>query len=152
LAHRAATHWRWQNDREALLADWATEEQERFSSLQASLDESEQQLAIATLDELSKTTFLVDWTDYPKPAAIEASRNLIRELVLQLLALGDAGKAQQKRVLIKSCVDAFNTLDERFGGFIDTDLREQIVDKLMVVGLAAGLPSVADQIDEWRDW
>jgi hypothetical protein len=106
-------------------------------------------LPIATLDELSQTTFFADWHDYPK---LEASRKLIQDLVLQLLELGDADNARQKQIIMKSCVDAFNALDERFGGFIDTDLREQIVAELVGIGLAAGLASVADHIDEWRDW
>lgn len=148
----ALTHWRWENEREKLLAEEAAEDQAAHEKYEKVLAELEEVRKSMTLEKLAKYKFFPDWDDYPSAKVIKACRQVMKDHVVQLLALGKTGTKPQKKALIKACVEAFNALNTRHDDFIDTDIREDIVEAISLLSIASGLGEMGDQIDNWRNW
>jgi hypothetical protein len=148
----AQTNYRWNHDRKKLLADVKAEEQamdEKRKRVQAEHDAAMKSM---TLEKLAKFQFFPDWDDYPSTKIIKASRQVLKAHVAQLLDLGKPGTKTKKTAIIQACVEAFNALNKKHKDFIDTDIREDIVEEISRLSRACGLGEMDDQIDEWRDW
>jgi hypothetical protein len=70
----------------------------------------------------------------------------------QVRALGPKPKKAQVRAILKCCVEWFNEADERFGGVIETEEREDICAVLEEIAFVARQKSLVNEIDEWREW
>ncbi len=150
LQHDALTQWRWDHEREKLLADESAEQtarHERAGRIQAAHDA---QMKSMTIEKLAKYKFFPGWENYPPTKVTNASRQLLKAHVAQLITLGTAGSKFQKSAIIKSCVEAFNTLNSQHDDFVDTDIREDIIDEISKIASASGLGEMAKKIDNWR--
>ena len=56
------------------------------------------------------------------------------------------------RAALKSCVEWFNAADERAGGVIETEEREDIFAVLEEMAHVARQKNLVEEIDAWRDW
>ena len=155
LQQDALKQWCWEHDRDKLQGLDAMEANEkvarrkRADALQSAHDAESK---LMTLEKLAAYKFFPDWHDFPSQKMIRASRKILKEHVAQLLSLGDSATKSEKTTVLKSCIKAFNSLNETYNHFIDTDIREQIIVELSKLGRASGLGDMAKKIDNWRQW
>jgi hypothetical protein len=143
--------WRWDNERDAVLAeDNAKKTKEAESYLQAQR-EREKHLAQTSLADLRNHKFFARWKEYPPVKAIRASRKIMTDTVMQLQSLGKASSEEERLGVLQKCIESFNELDNRLH-FIETIEREDICEEFEAIVHACGLGSREDLADEWRDW
>jgi hypothetical protein len=143
--------WRWDHDRDALLAEDAENEKaEELARANAERNRSES-LSATTLDSLKTYRFFPDWKSYPSKRAIKASRELMTNTVQRLVELGPNPSKKDRLQLLQDCIESFNDLDEK-SHFIETIEREDICREFEAIVHACGLGSMTDLADKWRDW
>jgi hypothetical protein len=59
---------------------------------------------------------------------------------------------QDVRRLLKACVEWFNTANDRAGGVIATEEREDICAALEEMAYVARQPTLMSEVDRWRAW
>ena len=155
LQQDALKQWCWENDRDKLQALGVAERNEkvarrkRADDLQAAHDA---QMKSLTLKKLATYKFFPDWDDFPPPKVIAASRKVLKEHVDKLILLGDTAARLKKSKIIKSCVEAFNALNNQHDDFVDTDIREDIIIELGRLSRASGLGEMTKEVEDWRAW
>jgi hypothetical protein len=155
LQQDALKQWCWEHNRDklqALNAEEAKEKGARRKSADALQSTHDAEMKLMTLKKLTTYKFFPDWHDFPPPKVIRASRQILKEHVRQLLSLGDSATRSKKTTILKSCVEAFNSLNDKHDDFVDTDIREDIIVELGRLGRASGLGEMAKKIDIWRRW
>ncbi|QDT44539.1 hypothetical protein Pan241w_46510 [Gimesia alba] len=146
--------WRWDHDREAVLAEDAIKEQEEAE--QSAQDENEHQgyLEQVKLQDLAKHTFFPHWEHVPKKT-LEASRKIMLDAINELIALGESASEEARLEVLENCIEAFNALDAEHN-FIETLEREDICDEFEAIVHACGLGALDSPdeplVDEWREW
>jgi len=144
--------WRWDHDREAMLAEEAREHEEEMRELDKRNEAIEKERRSMTLEKLGKYRFFANWKEMPSKEAIKASREAMKKAVQALVALGPkASKAKRKQVL-KACIEEFNELDRTMDHFIETFERDDICSEFDLLVHACGLGEYDNLADEWRDW
>lgn len=133
-AHRVQVllQWRWDHEREAVQAD-EQEAQVGYRPLPVGLE------------ELRRRKPFPNWTGYPAPAEIRLSRRIVRDLLDELIALGQDGDEAEKLDAFRGAVERFNQTD-----FIETVEREDICEALEEIAEAAGLGDY--DVTDSRDW
>jgi hypothetical protein len=140
--------WRWRHDREAFIEEF--ENEYGIGSVQRLLDEKKRK-AEMTLGKLRKERFFAGWEGYVTPAAIHESRQIIRDTIDGLIALGSKPTKKLAVPILRQCIERFNRLDEK-RHFICTIEREGICDHFYEVIRVAKLKGCDDLADRWRDW
>lgn len=106
-----------------------------------------------TLGELADAVFLESQNDSFPKAVVLACRDALSRTVNELIRLEGDPRAENKESTIRRCVEAINQSNRLGNECIDTELREELVELLLEISIAAGLQStIADRIDEWREW
>lgn len=144
--------WRWHHDREALLAEEARKHEEslrKIDELNAAIEKERRSM---TLEKLGKYRFFADWKEYPSKEAIKASREAMKKTVRALIALGPSASEEQRKQVLKDCIEVFNELDRKMNGFIETSVRDDICSEFDLLVHACGLGEYENLADEWRDW
>ena len=150
FVYAARTQWMWENERESLLAEKLAGERQREAESLKAREEDEQQTE--SLDHFVNYAFFEDWTDYPSKQAVQAARSAMECLVDQLVKLGSNAADDQKITALKSCILLFNELNDEFGDFMDTMIREDVAEEVWRVAYASGLGDIGEQMDEWILW
>lgn len=150
--YSALTQWRWQNDRDALLAEEGEQEKKETERYQQTLEEIESERRTMTLQKLSNYRFFSDWDDYPARKFIAASRKLMKSLVNELIEIGDNATNKRKMAAFKTCVEAFNALYAKHDEIGDTAIREDIIEQISLFEYATRCNNLEKRVDEWRDW
>jgi hypothetical protein len=151
----AEGEWRWDNDREALVA-----EQQRIDAAQAAKKAAQEEryrnrLRGLTWEKLLEETPFERWSSsppFPPPDFTLQARAVIHHTCRALRQLGAKPRKAAVRKLMKECVEWFNTADERAGGVIETEEREDICAVLDEIAHVAQQDSLMDEIDGWRTW
>lgn len=144
--------WRWDHDREAMLAEEARKQEEISRELAKRNEAIEKERRSITLETLSKYRFFADWKECPSKEAIKASRETMKRAVQGLIALGPSASEEQRKQVLKDCIVAFNELDRSMNGFIETSERDDICSEFDLLVHACGLGEYENLVDEWRDW
>lgn len=144
--------WRWDHEREAVLAEEATARAAALEAQRQCAQEHEAHLASLTLEQLQEHVFFPHWKTYPSKKATRKSRQIMEETVQALLVLGSEATEQARRAVLQVCIERFNALDEELGFFIETSEREDICEEFEVLVHACGLGAYEGLADEWRDW
>jgi hypothetical protein len=150
FAIHAITQWRWDHDREALLAEDAGRAQEHREQYRAQQRQRAEHLSRVTLAVLQKHRFFASWS-IPAAKAIRASRQLMTDTVTQLVELGPNASETDRVAVLRRCIERFNELDSEMR-FIETDEREDICEEFEAIVHACGLGAHENLADEWRDW
>lgn len=79
-------------------------------------------------------------------------REKIHEACRALSALGPRPRKGAVRTVLRTCVEWFNEADERAGGFIETEEREEIFMALEEIAVVARQKGLVYEIDIWRNW
>ena len=143
--------WRWENDREALLAEDAIEKKAADERYLAAQQQRREYLGQVTLEELRRRRFFIGWT-IPPAGATRASRKIMGHTIERLLELGSAASETERLAILQRCIESFNELGAEFGNFIETDEREDICEEFEAIVHACGLGACKDLADRWREW
>lgn len=151
----AEGEWRWKHDRKALI-----EENERREAKDAAIRAAQEEryrdrLSGLSWDQLLAETPFERWSPsppFPPAEFVFEARKTILDACLSLQAMGPKPRKAQVRAVLKRCVEWFNDADERAGGVIETEEREDICAILEEMAFVARQKSLVGEIDEWRDW
>ena len=149
---QALLQWRWDHEREAVLAEEAAEVGREAQARKQALQERERYLNQVTLEELRERVFFPSWDTYPPRDVIDASRRIMTNTVERLLLLGKQAPEEHRMEVLRECIESFNKLDSQKDHFIETVEREDICKEFEAIAYAAGFGSVEDLADRWRDW
>jgi hypothetical protein len=144
--------WRWDHEREKVLAEDEEEEKERLRQIEAKNREHKKYLASLTLEGLSQHRFFKTWDEFPSKEAIRRSRLIMRRTQKRLLKIGKQAPKANRMAILKECIEAFNALDEELDTFIYTIEREDIREEFYLLANACGLGKYTELADEWREW
>jgi hypothetical protein len=151
----AEGEWRWNNDQASFLAE-VERKRVKFEAEQKAKEERYRtQLKKLTWEQLLSETPFVRWSPsppYPSADFTKGAQATIREACLSLQALGPKPRKAEVRAILKQTVEWFNEADASAGGVIETEEREDIFAVLEEMAYVARQKSLADQIDQWRDW
>lgn len=142
--------WRWEHDRQALLAEEAVEDAKKAEERRIAFERRAEMLRTITLDTVQNRTWFENWDTELDGPNLVASRRLIEDLVNNLKTTPKITKAVARRSL-RVTVKNFNRLDEETH-FIETTHREDICDALEIVMAAVRYPELVDEIESLRDW
>ena len=142
--YQVLAQWRWDNDREAVLA----EDKIKAEELQRAQRAFKQYKPNFTLKKLSDHQFFERWKEYPPQKAIDASRQIMADTVQKLLNMGKSVPESERMAVIQQSVEQFNAIDD----FIETIEREDIWEEYQNIIHACGLGAHEDLIDKWREW
>jgi hypothetical protein len=105
-----------------------------------------------TLEDFRQQTPFPRWGGYVEPAALRGARRIIRETIDALIALGPDAPEPARIDEVRNCVERFNQLDVRFGGFIETIEREHICDLIEELASLIDLDDYDNALTGDRDW
>jgi hypothetical protein len=147
---QVTAQWRWDHDREALLAEEAEEARMKANRAAEEKRREEQRRSELAWEKLRTKTRFPTWPEHLGDDVVVASRQLFIEAVDGLATAGSKSGKRKARAVIRALVEGFNRLDEEHGHFIETVEREEICEEVADVALLAGLPP--NVADEWREW
>jgi len=147
LPYQVYAQWRWDNEREAVLAEDEAERQGHQEAYRRH-QHSYKPLPKQTLHELRNRPF-EHWEECLEPDDLRASRKIARATIDLLLALGPDAPEPSKMNAFHWCVEQFNELDS---GWICTVEREDICDLLGDLADLCGLEEYDDALTGRRDW
>lgn len=81
-----------------------------------------------------------------------AARAVIGSACDALKELGPRPRRPDARAVLKKTVIWFNEADEKAGGVIETEEREDICTVLEEMAYVARQKALVEEIDEWREW
>ena len=124
-----------------------------LGTISAGEQDNDLKIEIRPLSELNTTKHLESWADYPSNSASEKFRTTLSNTITKMLELESQSNPAVKIRTIRRCIETFNEINGQFDNFIDTELREEIIDAVYEIALASGLePEISDSIDNWREW
>lgn len=144
--------WRWDHEREAVLAEDALEEEHTDKKYQQAREARAKFLSSLTLKKLSTYDFFTRWKSYPPKPAIRASKQIMQRTVKQLAKLGKRAPEIERMKVLQKCIESFNHIDEEMNHFIETVERDDICDEFELLVHACGLGKHQNLADQWRDW
>ena len=144
--------WRWDNERETVLAEDADKAKEKAQARQRAQTERQNYLNRVTLEELRGHLFFPRWKSYPPTGAVDASRKIMADTVERLLRLGKQASQDARMSVLRECIESFNELDSEMRHFIETVEREDICEEFEAIVHASGMGSHEGMADQWREW
>jgi hypothetical protein len=148
---QALLQWNWDNKRDAVLAADAERERVEAERRERAIRDRKVYLSRVTLDELLSHKFFSRWCEYPPATMIRASREIMKDTVEGLIALGPQAVEQERMDLLQKCIEQFNRLDAE-NDWIETLEREHICKEFDAIVHACGLGAHEHLADRWRDW
>jgi hypothetical protein len=147
----AEGEWRWVNDRDRLVAEWALHEEREKEKRDAEELRLKKRLKLLTWEQLLKEKHFSHWELPPKQFTLE-SRKLINETIRKFQLLPAKPKRKLARRVLVEAILAFNLLDKKFGEVIETEEREDIMMLIDEIGYVAKQRSLVPELDELREW
>lgn len=151
----AEGEWRWAHDKAAFIAEVA-QQAEKDELDRAQQEECDRhRLGNLTFDQLLSETPLAHWhpsPPFPSPGFTQAAQARIRAACEALKALGPTPGQAEVQAELKQTVLWLNEADEKAGGVIETEEREDLFAILRDMAHAARQPALVSEIDAWRTW
>jgi len=153
LPFQVLMQWRWENDRERVLAEDAAEEAAEARATEIAREKETARRSGLTLAKLRRKKPFSTWKRFVPAGTISKARKLVARCIASLETIGRDGPSRPKITTIRALIEGFNALDESMGHWIETEEREDncaVVDDLArAAGLNLGDENIADR---WRDW
>jgi hypothetical protein len=143
--------WRWDRHRAAVLAEDKEDHAQAAARREKAAAERRAYLSGVTLADLLAHEFFPKWDVYPPAEATRASRELMAATVRRLVGLGKAATEEDRKTVLRECIESFNGLDAKLGLF-ETMEREDIRAEFEAIVHACGLGRYEDLADQWREW
>jgi hypothetical protein len=153
LTEQARLQTDWQHDPESVLAEAAASQRQEVDQRLAEQLELRKTWKKLSIDDLKGYRFLSAWTRLarPSPERRAAWRKILREAAKALAALGPKPTPNEKRIVLRNCIEKFNRL-ERESRFIETSERDDILQEFKMLVHVCGLGKEEDMADKWREW
>jgi hypothetical protein len=152
LRANALEQWRWDHEREAVLAEDAVKAAE-FEARKAELERQRRDAQKnMTYAQFREQRLFPNWGPPTPRRMIAASRKLMNETATRLEALGPNPDREAARAVLRDCILAFNRLDEENDHWIETVECEDICSHFSALAHIAGFGDEPELADEWRDW
>ena len=151
----AEGEWRWSNDREAVVLEIEQSKAKAEARRAAEEERYRTRLRKLTWEQLQSETPFERWSEsppFPSAEFTNAARDVIRGACDSLKALGPKPRRADVRAILKTTVLWFNEADEKAGGILDTEEREDICAVLEEMAHLARQKVLVDEIEEWRKW
>lgn len=155
VSYAAEGEWRWAHDRAALIAENEAQREQEAAERARREERYTTRLSKLTLDQLLSETPFENWTPsppFPPAAFTQVVRAALHDACRELAALGPKPRKPAVRAVLRKTVNWLNRADADAGHVIETEEREDICMALEEIAFAAGQPSLAGEIDEWREW
>jgi hypothetical protein len=143
--------WRWQHDSEQLADEGLRAGFERDAAHMAAAYYYHGRLKSLTWNKLLSEVHFADWPSRSRALA-EGGRGAVDQTIRDIVALGPKPKKAAVRDALKACVEWFNAEDEKLGGVIETEEREDILQLLADICYVARQSPLNGELDEWRTW
>lgn len=153
--HAAEGEWRWTNDRAAFVIEADKKNAKNEAERAAKAERYRTRLSKLTWEQLQAETPFERWSPsppFPPQEFTVAARATIRSACEALKALGPKPRRADVRAILKRTVIWFNEADEKAGGVIETEEREDICAVLEEIAHVARQKVLVNEIDEWREW
>ncbi|GEM_PF-882486 len=153
--HAAEGEWRWANDREAFIIENEKKDAKNAADRAAKEERYRTRLSKLTWDQIQSETPFKRWSPsppFPPEEFTTAARATIRDACAALKELGPKPKKADVRAILKKTIIWFNVADDKAGGVIETEEREDICAVLEEMAHCARQKALVDEIDEWREW
>ena len=153
--YAAEGEWRWANDRDAFIKEAERNKAKNEAERKAQEERYRTRLSKLTWEQLLAETPFERWSPsppFPPEDFTKAARAVIRDACLSLRALGPKPSKADVRAILKKAVQWFNEEDEKAGGPIETEEREDICAILEEMAHVARQKALVEEIDEWREW
>jgi hypothetical protein len=143
--------WRWDNDRNALLAEEQVDRQKDGAAALEKQRRRQEYLASVTLAQLRDKERFATWEGSISDELLIVCRHVFQETIDSLLEF--EGKLPKKRMVaaLRECVLRLNDLDAEHE-FIETVEREDLCQEIDEIAHACGFPKEVGVADRWRDW
>lgn len=151
----AEGEWRWANDRDALVAESDARDARAEAERARREERFMTRLKGLTFDQLLSETPFENWTPsppFPPEEFTRAARATLHDACREIAALGARPRKAEVRAILKRTVEWFNAADKEAGYVIETEERENLYVALEELAFAARQPTLAAEIDQWRDW
>jgi hypothetical protein len=146
------TQWRWENDRKAVLAEYAEKNALESAKRKEAIQKRAKYLAEISFSELLEKDLFPTWDDYP-PEAIKKGCEQIIQLFIRTL---DTAKRPLTRNFVtkelKKCIEELNQFDSKNNNFIETVERDDLCEVLEEIVNAAKFPDLIEKVEDWKDW
>lgn len=155
INYAAEGEWRWHNDRENFEREAELKKAKDQAAARAQEERYKNRLSKLTWDQLLEEKPFENWAPsppYPPAEFTDAARSKIHEVCIELKEMGPKPRKADVRRILKGCVTWLNLADEKAGGVIETEEREDICLALEEIAFVAKQPSLSEEVDEWRDW
>lgn len=151
----AEGEWRWKHDRQAYSEEIERWQLKTAQERTAREERYRTRLRKLTWSQLLAETPFARWfpsPPFPPEEFTSEAREAIRNTCKKLEALGPKRRKADVRAILKDCVEWFNRADERAGGVIETEEREDICAVLEEMAHVARQKRLVEEIDNWRTW
>lgn len=150
--HGTLVRWRWEHEREAVLAEQAAEAARQEEMRTAEAARRAAILANTTLPSiLARPSLFPQWHDALPAKTIALLEAPIREFLKEIIDLPKPKRTDISRHL-RLCVKALNQIDNDHDHPLCTIEREDIIDLFDEILTVAKQPGLLDKVDQWRDW
>lgn len=151
----AEGEWRWSNDRDAVIAEFEKATAKRNAERVAKEQRYRIRLRALTWDQLGSEIPFERWSTsppFPGQDFTVAARAEIRNACAALQKLGPKPRRADVRRILRNTVEWFNEADEKAGGAIETEEREDICAVLEEMAFVARQAVLMEEVDMWRRW
>lgn len=153
--YAAEGEWRWSNDQAGFVTEVEKKRAKNEAERTAKDERYRDRLSKLTWEQLQSETPFERWSPsppFPPEEFTNAARAVIRSACNALEELGPKPRRADARAILKNTVIWFNEADEKAGGVIETEEREDICAMLEEMAHAARQKALVAEIDEWREW
>lgn len=151
----AEGEWRWANDRQSFLMEAERQRANIEAERAAKKERYRNRLRKLTWEQLLLETPFERWSTsppFPPDDFTSSARGVIRDAYIALRRLGSKPRRAEVRTILKETIQWFNKADEKAGGVIETEEREDICAVLEEMAHVARQTTLIDEIDDWREW
>ncbi len=144
--------WRWDNDRDALLAEEEIKRQREKVAAMERQTKREDYLANVTLDTLASKRRFATWEGVVSEQLVAVCRQVFNETIDAIRER--EGKPRKAHVvsMVRDCVERLNQLHAEYNHFVETTEREDLCQEIDEIVCASGFPNDLGIADRWRDW
>lgn len=153
--YAAEGEWRWSSDRDHFVIEVEKKNAKNEAERAAKEERYRTRLKKLTWEQLRSETPFKRWSQsppFPSEEFTNAARAAIRSACDALEKLGSKPRRKDVRTVLKKTVICFNEADEKAGGVIETEEREDICAVLEEMAHVARQQVLVGEIDEWREW
>jgi hypothetical protein len=144
--------WRWEYDREALLAEEALEKAEEEKRIRAEAERRAAILARTSLPSIQeRKTLFPRWKEDVPIATIREIEEPIRVFIAAVIAMKNPTGRDITREL-RVCAKALNKYDRENNHPIESIERDDIFELYEEILSVARHPDIIEKLDQWRDW